>query len=159
MIYRIFTALILVAVTTSAIADITISEQIDSDVWQAVSQSVVARDIKAMGATYHADAVVINSEKTAPIASTLIRWGKGMQTELENGSSATVAFRFSERMDNPSSAFEKGIFNYISTDAAGVETGIYVNFEALLVKKDGRWLILMENQLSDTDKTEWDALH
>lgn len=81
-----------------------------------------------------------------------------MQQELESGTSARVAFRFSQRMDNEASAFETGIFNYISTDAAGIENSAYMNFESLLVKKAGRWLFMMEHQLDETDKAAWNAL-
>ena len=154
-----FLTLVLVAIFAPAsFADQNISDKIDHDTWQVISQSVIDRDIVAMGSTYHPDAVVVNAEKTSPISSTLIRWGEGMQKEIENGTSATVAFRFSERMDNEDSALETGIFNYISTDAAGLETSIYINFQTLLVKKNDRWLFVMEHQLDDTDKAAWEAL-
>ncbi len=156
---RQFLLTILIAMsTTQALANETVSQQIDIDVWQVISQSVANRDIVVMGSAYHPDAVVVNAEKTTPIASTLIRWGEGMQKEIETGASAAVAFRFSGRMDNETSAFETGIFNYISTNAAGEESSAYMNFESLLVKKNGRWVFLMEHQLGETDKAAWEAL-
>ena len=155
---RLLLVLLLALWSTPSLADENTSQQIDNDIWEVISQSVANRDIVAMGSAYHPDAVVVNAEKTAPIASTLIRWGEGMQREIETGASANVAFRFSKRMDNTSSAFETGIFNYSSTNSSGEQSSIYVNFESLLVNKDGRWVFLMEHQLGETDKAAWEAL-
>lgn len=47
---------------------------------------------------------------------------------------------------------------YAETDAAGVEQPRFVNLEALMVKKDGRWLMTMERQLDPADQAAWDAL-
>lgn len=155
---RFLIPLLLAVCATQSLANESISQQIDDDIWQVISQSVANRDILAMGSAYHPDAVLVSAEKTASIANTLIRWGEGMQKEIETGASATVAFRFSRRMDNVNSAFETGIFNYNSSDASGSKNSTYVNFEALLVKKNDRWVFLMEHQLGETDKSAWDAL-
>jgi ketosteroid isomerase-like protein len=154
-----FTLLLVIALFSGpAFSNEGISKQIDEQTWDVISQSVIDRDIVAMASTYHPDAVLVNSEKTSPIASTLIRWGEGMKKEAEAGNSARVAFRFSERQDNEYSAFQTGIFHYVSIDSDGNENNAYINFESLLVKKDGRWLFTMERQLDDTDKAAWDAL-
>ena len=154
-----FTLLAAIALfSASAFANQDISRQIDEQTWDIISQSVIDRDIIAMGSTYHPDAVLVNSEKTTPIAATLVRWGEGMKKEAEAGNSARVAFRFSKRQDNENSAFQTGIFNYVSMDNEGNENSVYINFESLLVKKDGRWLFTMERQLEETNKATWDAL-
>ncbi len=91
-----FTLLLLLAFASAPVlAQQDISQEIDEQVWDVISQSVIDRNIVAMGSTYHPDAVVVNAEKTAPISSTLIRWGEGMEKEKQEGSSARVSFRFS----------------------------------------------------------------
>ena len=47
---------------------------------------------------------------------------------------------------------------YCVTAPSGEETSYYVPFEQLLVKKDGKWLILMERQLEAGDEAAWAAL-
>jgi len=34
----------------------------------------------------------------------------------------------------------------------------YILFEALLTKKDGRWLLMMENQIGPATAEDWGAL-
>ena len=47
---------------------------------------------------------------------------------------------------------------YAATGADGVEQPRFVPFEALHVKKAGRWLMLSERQLDAADEAAWDAL-
>jgi len=82
--------LLLAVCTTAAQANDSISQQIDNDTWRVISQSVIDRDIVLMGSTYHPDAVVVNAEKSSPIARTLIRWGKGMQDETDKAAWDTL---------------------------------------------------------------------
>ena len=48
--------------------------------------------------------------------------------------------------------------SYAETDSENVEQAIFIPFEALLVKRDGRWLIVMERQHEPTDENAWGAL-
>lgn len=78
---------------------------------------------------------------------------------IATGWAQSVAFRFVSRQSNASTAFERGIFRYAQTDASGVEVlPVYMHMEALIVKKEGRWLMVMERQLDVTDESAWDAL-
>lgn len=81
-----------------------------------------------------------------------------MEQARVEGGKASVAFRFTSRQDDRVTAFERGIFRYAETNPDGVEQTTFVPFEALLVKKDGRWLIVMERQLDATDENAWRAL-
>jgi hypothetical protein len=88
----------------------------------------------------------------------LAGWGRDMVTNKAKGTKATVEFRFSNRLDGATTAFESGIFNYTTTDSAGVaKPGLYP-FEELLVKKDGHWQILMERQFAAATQADWDKL-
>ncbi len=135
-----------------------ISNEIDSTVWEVISATVAANDIEGMAATYHPDAVLVSPKGTVSIAEQLVKWGEGMERiELEDRS-ASVSFRFASRQDNAETAFERGMFRYAETDENGVEQPGFVPFEALLVKRDGRWLMVMERQLEATDESAWNAL-
>ena len=142
----------------SVFADGTTSEEIDQDVWSVVSRTVVEADIEGMAATYHPDAVFVSENGTVAIAKQLAKWGRDMVEAEKAGTSATVSFRFTRRQNDDQTAFETGMFKYISTTSSGEATAYRVPFEALLVKKDGRWLILMERQLGTADEAAWSAL-
>jgi hypothetical protein len=60
-------------------------------------------------------------------------------------------------MGDADTAHETGIFFYTSESAAGKRAD-YIHLEALLVKQNGKWLVLMEYQKSKATKEEWDKL-
>jgi ketosteroid isomerase-like protein len=136
----------------------TSSLQIDRDIWSEIRRTVIEADIEGMAATYHPDAVLVGRDGTVPIAGQLVKWGEDMELAKEEGSTATVEFRFASRQDDSTTAFERGLFKYSVIPASGPEVSSYVEFETLMIKKDGRWLILMERQLRDVDESAWTAL-
>ena len=148
----------LVAMTLPAMAAAQSTAEIDRQVWQAVAASAANHDIVAMGRVYHPAAVLVSNTGTTPIAAALERWGKDMVTARANGSKASVAFRFTRRQDDATTAFEAGAFRYATPDKAGVETPGYVRFEALLVKTPDGWRMVMERQLDALTEAQWNAL-
>lgn len=148
----------LVAVILPATAAAQSTAEIDRQVWQAVAASAANHDIVAMGRVYHPAAVLVSNTGTTPIAAALERWGKDMVTARANGTKASVAFRFTRRQDDATTAFEAGAFRYATTDKAGVETPGYVRFEALLVKTPDGWRMVMERQLDAITEAQWNAL-
>jgi len=72
--------------------------------------------------------------------------------------------------DPVSSEIDKSVWNRVSqsvvdndifgmaTDASGTEQVSLVEFEALLVKMDGQWKILMERQVRETDEADWSSI-
>ena len=68
-----------------------------------------------------------------------------------------VQFKFTQRMGNENTAFEKGIFLYTSTDKAGLKTIKIMEFDAVLVKRK-QWQILLEHQKSESNESEWNLL-
>lgn len=131
---------------------------IDAEVWAPIAASVVNQDITAMGRVYHPDAVVVSRNGTASIRSTLVRWGQGMVDDKAKGNRATVEFRFSKRQDDAETAFETGVFKYTTIDKAGAKTASYTQLETLLVRRQGKWVILMERQLDAVTEAAWNAL-
>lgn len=134
------------------------SAAIDADVWAPVAASVVNDDIAAMGRVYHPAAVLVTATRTQPIAQVLTGWGEDMVANKARGLRATVAFRFAKRQDDAETAFEAGMFKYTVTDRSGVSTPTYTRMEALLVKRQGKWRILMERQLEAVTEAAWNAL-
>ena len=133
------------------------THDIDS-LWAAVSGTVASNDCAGMAALYHPDAVLVSSDSTMAVSEKMTVWNEGMEKIRAEGRSASVSFRFSSRQHDVSTAFDCGIFRYAETDAAGVEQPVFVKLEALMVKKDGQWLMMMERQLEATDEAAWELL-
>ena len=81
-----------------------------------------------------------------------------MLEEQAKGQAATVAFRFTRRLDDAATAFESGIAKYTVKEKSGAMKSMYWSFEQLFVKKDGKWRILMERQIADLAQGDWDKL-
>lgn len=127
--------------------------------WAEVSRAVGAGDFEAYAATCHKDGVLVSGTKgtTEPLASALQRWRTEFAQTKAGTMEASVDFRFSQRWGSPTTAHEVGMFRY--AQAKGREERVeYIHLRALLVKKEGDWQILMENQESRGTKGEWDAL-
>lgn len=134
------------------------SHEIDVQIWDVLIDTVAKGDIVRMASTYAPDAVLVEPRITKSVKSALDGWGKDMVTAKANGSRATVEFRFTRRQDDSTTAFEAGLFNYTVIDKAGVSKPVYVPFEELLAKVNGKWLILMERQFTPVAQAEWDKL-
>ena len=135
-----------------------ISAEIDREVWAVLVKTVATDDIAGMGAVYIPDAVLVNARQTSPIKETLAGWGRDMVAAKAKGNRAEVEFRFSRRTDNPSTAFESGMFRYTVIEKSGAKTSKIYPFEQLLAKVNGKWRILMERQFAEVAEAEWEKL-
>ena len=130
--------------------------------WAEVSRTVREGDYEGYGALYHDDAVVIfatrENKSSMAISEALAGWKPGFDDTKAGKVKANVEFRFSQRIGNENTAHETGVFAYSSEDSAGNKSGDYVAFEMLLVKKNGKWLGMMEYQKTRVTQAEWDAL-
>lgn len=135
-----------------------VSDAIDADVWRPVAQSVADGDIVAMGRVYHPEAVLVSTKGTRPIRSVLPEWGNGIAANKASGARATVEFRFAQRQDDAETAFETGVFKYTLTDRNGKATSSYTRMEALLVRHEGKWRLMMERQLDAVSEATWNAM-
>lgn len=128
--------------------------------WNRVSKAVRTGNLEAYRATCHPDGVLISgkAKKSELLSQALIRWGKEFADTKAGKMQADVKFRFSGRITGKDTAHEKGIFLYSSKKKGEEWKKDYVHFEALLVKKDGEWKILMEFQKSSATQKEWESL-
>ena len=143
---------------TNAPSTAQISAEIDREVWAVLVKTVATDDIVGMGAVYIPDAVLVNARQTSPIKDTLAGWGRDMAAAKAKGNRAEVEFRFSRRTDNPSTAFESGMFKYTVIEKSGARTSKVYPFEQLLAKVNGKWRILMERQFAEVAEAEWEKL-
>ncbi|MFK7933938.1 MAG: hypothetical protein AB8G22_10545 [Saprospiraceae bacterium] len=129
--------------------------------WAALAKTAAAGDFEGMKSLYHADAVLVKPDTTIAISDAFqFRWKKEIM-EVKNGiRKNALEFRFSKRIGNDVTAFEKGIYYYTSMETAtGKMLGdSYVHFETLLVKENGQWVALMEHQKMEATEEEWKLL-
>ena len=135
-----------------------VTDELDA-YWAEVSRTVAEGDFEGYSAAYHPDAVLVfaSNNQSVPLQQALAGWKPGFDQTANGDMTASVSFRFSQRLVSETTAWEKGIFNYQSESDQGAG-GAMVHFTALSIKKDGRWLMLMENQMSEATQAEWDAL-
>ena len=128
--------------------------------WAEMSRTVEKGDFESYSALYHPDAVLVSGFENAsyPIRGALARWEQLFIDTRSGAAEASVSFRLSQRLHDETTAHETGIFNYRFRPTSGEAQDQYVHFQALLVKKDGRWQLVMEYQLSPATPVEWEAL-
>jgi ketosteroid isomerase-like protein len=134
-----------------------ISAELDA-FWTEVSRTVAEGDFAGYSATYHPDAILVSGARATsyPIASALRGWQQGFVDTNAGQMEAGVEFRFTQRLNNETTAHETGIFHYTARPTDGEATEQYLHFEALLVKKDG-WKMMMEYQKAPASELEWAA--
>lgn len=71
---------------------------------------------------------------------------------------AEVEFRFSNQIHSATTAYDTGIFRYAWQNEGEEAQEVFIHLEALLIKSDGDWTILMEYQKSIATVEEWEAL-
>ena len=128
--------------------------------WAEVSRAVTSGDFAAYEATCHPDGVLVSGSKktSSPLADALKRWKKEFDATKNGEMKASVEFKFSQRFGDATTAHETGIFLYSATGPDGKMVHDYIHFEALLLKRDGRWKITMEYQKSKATAAEFEAL-
>jgi hypothetical protein len=137
--------------------------EIDKTFWATVSRTVKEGDFEGYKATCHENAVLVTTsgknKESYPMTAALARWKQGFADTKDGKQMDNVQFRFSQRIGDETTAHETGIFYFTSHDGQGklLSEG-YTHLEALLVKQNGIWQILMEYQKAKATKEEWDAL-
>lgn len=151
-------AFLLLTLTVLPVSAQSVLEELDA-YWAEVSRTVAEGDFEGYAAAYHPDAVLVfaSSNQSVPLQTALAGWQPGFEATAAGEMSASVSFRFSQRLVSETTAWEKGIFYYQSETSQGA-SGAMIHFTALSVKKDGKWLMLMENQMTEATQEEWDAL-
>lgn len=131
--------------------------------WAEVSRTVHDGDFEGYKATYHEDAVVVfttgENKASLSISKALGNWKQDFIDTKAGRTQNSVEFRFSQRVGDENTAHETGIFVFQSLDGSAKETPKqFVHFDALLVKKDKGWLMVMEYQKSRATEEEWELL-
>jgi ketosteroid isomerase-like protein len=147
---------------TETIADSSRIEELNA-YWNNLAKTVSKGDFEAYSDGYHKDAVIVfasgKNKTSVPVKKALTSWKQGFIDTKNGKNRSSVAFRFSQRIGDATTAHETGIFIYTTSDSDGKNKKKYpTHFEMLLVKKNGKWLGVMEYQKSTATLQEWNAL-
>ena len=147
---------------TETIIDSSRLEELDK-YWNNLAKTVVEGDFDGYSEGYHRDAVIIfasgKNKTSLPIEKALAGWKQGFADTKNGKNKSHVEFRFSQRIGDDTTAHETGIFLYVTSDIDGRNKKEYpTHFEMLLVKKNGKWLGVMEYQKATATLKEWNAL-
>ena len=131
--------------------------------WAGVSRTVHDGDFEGYKATYHEDAVVVfttgENKASLSISKALGNWKQDFIDTKAGRTQNSVEFRFSQRIGDETTAHETGIFVFQSKDGSvKANPKQFIHFEALLVKRDNAWLMVMEYQKSKATEEEWELL-
>lgn len=128
--------------------------------WEEVSRSVNEGDFEAYEAGCHPGAVLVSGTKKVsyPLTQALARWKREFDDTKSGKMEASVDFRFAHRYGDATTAHESGVFLYTQKVDGAEPKPEYIGFEALLVKGDDGWKIMMEYQKQAVTVAEWDAL-
>lgn len=128
--------------------------------WEEASRVVAQGDFEGYARLFHKDAVLVNgiSKRSYPIGEALAGWKQGFDDTREGRMTASVEFRFSERLVGERTAHETGVFRYASALAGEAERVALIRFQSLSVWVDGAWRMLMEYQIEQVGEAEWEAL-
>ena len=134
-------------------------EELDA-YWAEVSRSVKQGEFRAYKAGCHPNGVLVSGSKKVsyPLAQALNRWKTEFDDTKAGDIEASVDFRFSHRYGDAQTAHESGVFLYAQKKKDAEPVQEYIAFEALLLKENGKWQIIMEYQMNATLKDEWDKL-
>lgn len=133
------------------------TEQELKEYWQQLSTTVEQGDFKGYSALYHQDAILVSgfSNNSYEIAKALDRWEQGFIDTKAGKMKAGVKFIWHTNKVSENTAHQEGIFNYYTVDGSGKKEHFIAHLSALLVKKDGDWLMMMENQKKPASEEEW----
>jgi ketosteroid isomerase-like protein len=128
--------------------------------WAEVSRTVKEGDFEGYSATCHPEAVLVTGTKklSYPLTQALARWKKEFDDTKSGERESSATFRFSQRLGDATTAHETGVLLYSFRQGDGEMKHEYIHLEALLLKKDDGWKIIMEYQKAPATEEEWKAL-
>jgi hypothetical protein len=130
--------------------------------WAEVSRTVAEGDLEGMRATYHPDAIHVPWDSTSYTIQPISKAGDNLPESTARTRAGlqqpNVEFRFTSRIHDETTAHEVGMVHFWRTLSNGERTDAYGLVDSYLVKKEGRWMILVEIQRWNFTEAEWDAL-
>ena len=155
----IMVAIAMLAASIDAFANEKVQNEIDA-YWQFAAASVASGNFEKYVKTFHEDAILVSDIKgiSYPIGDALSSWKQGFDNTKAGKMKAGVDFKFVKSLLGDTTSHQTGYFRYHTENATGEKTAFIAEFEALLVKKSGNWVVLMERHVKQIDQATWNAI-
>jgi hypothetical protein len=129
--------------------------------WRGVERSVTEWSVAAQRATYHPDAIGVAGDAEEYRTSLIHADFAARQADTAQMNTSPLnpglEFRITSRVHDAVTSHEVGMYRFSADTPAGRRVH-YGAVDSYLVKKDGRWLILVEIQRrEDLTEAEWQA--
>ena len=136
---------ILMSICSTA-QSIDVFKQINSDVWYRFYAAYDSLDYTISEAIHTSDVIRIpaNQGEIIDYKSYMDGIKRSFEQAAEKGETRSIALRFFERLANDSIASERGIYRFTLNKGTTKERNYYGQFHVLLVKRGGKWKILMD---------------
>ena len=125
--------------------------------WAKISESVSKGDFGAYRSAHHPDAVLVERGKGRSMENAHKAFQRGFDDTAAGTVKAGIEFRWTQRNASADTAFQKGVFRYWS-EAEGNTYDQHTQFEAILVKGNKGWKLLVQKQYKTLTKEQWEAL-
>lgn len=155
------TLLLLISVFTHfhAQAKTTVEKEL-ATFWQQAEQTVANGDFEGYSATFHPNAILVSdiASTSYPISKALTRWQQGFDDTKAGKMKAGVSFKFTQSLVSENTAHQTGYFYYYSINDKGKKSPFIAHFEALLMKSEGKWQIMMERHIKQVELGVWQSI-
>lgn len=132
-------------------ADAATLKAIDNDVWIPFAKAYTELNADAYIALNSKSVVrVLGDLKFIEPHDSFVKSTREMFDGLKkNKGKLSINWRFSERIHSADTASERGIYEFILTDAAGKQRKSYSRFHVILKKEAGKWKIVTDYDSED----------
>ena len=127
-------------------------------VWMEFYQAFDSLDYKPMARIHSKNLVrVSGGERILDYDTYINNYKSSFKKAKEDKILNNISLRFFERINNDSTASERGIYKLTRTEAEGSQQAYYGQFHVIFVKEDGMWRILVdydsnpENSIGEKD--------
>jgi hypothetical protein len=118
--------------------------------WKKFYKAFETLDYTLMAEIHSQDLVRVSGGKRIVDYDTYINnYKAGFEHDKTGGQTSTISLRFFERINNDSTASERGIYKLVRNKGTNNEEAYYGQFHVLLKKSNGVWKITMDYDSSE----------
>lgn len=123
------------------------NKEINEQVWKPFIKSFDQNDIQLFKSLHLADLIRVQSNEMLNYETYIKGYTSMFDKMKKNNSHYTIDLRFTRRVADSTRAFEEGYYK-TSFMQNGTERAGYGKFSVVLLKKDGKWKILLDSDTS-----------
>jgi len=128
-----------------------ILQEINNTIWIPFSIAYANLDVDGYVNLHSLDMIRAGSKDVSNLETYSKRIETFFKSTKEQGSKLNIQFRFVERVCNPNTASERGIYQLSVTNSVGETSKFYGKFHVFLRKESNNWKILIDYDSSENN--------